>query len=247
MLVELVEIRPLLAIDLDVDEVLVHQGGDRGILEALVRHHVAPVAGRIADRQKDRLVVGARRGERGRVPRLPVDRIGAVLQQIGAGRFGEAVAHVGHRSPAWSGSGRGCRRVRLVSALCSIYMPSAPGKAARPRRGAPTAAPSGIASGRPVRRPDDDHAPIRHDLRSGDGSGAGRARHRPAVGAVRRRCLPAFDGTAAARAAPGSAAPHARSEERRGDRSGTGSVVSGTGELHRRGRARDARFTAVGR
>ena len=54
-LVDLVEIGPLLAIDLDVDEIGVHRRGDRRILERFVRHHVAPVARRVADRQQDRL------------------------------------------------------------------------------------------------------------------------------------------------------------------------------------------------
>ena len=57
MLVDLVEVRPLLAIDLDVDELRVHQLRDRRVLEALVGHDVAPVAGGVADREQDRLVL----------------------------------------------------------------------------------------------------------------------------------------------------------------------------------------------
>ena len=41
--VDLVEVGSLFAVDLDVDEVLVHQGSDLGVLEALVLHHVTPV------------------------------------------------------------------------------------------------------------------------------------------------------------------------------------------------------------
>ena len=93
MLVDLVEVGPLLAIDLDVDEVAVHQGGDLGVLEALVRHHMAPVAGGIADRKEDRLVLLPGGGECGLVPRLPVHRVVLVLEQVRAGGFGEAVAH----------------------------------------------------------------------------------------------------------------------------------------------------------
>ncbi len=51
---------PLFAVDLDVDVELVHQLRGRGVLEALVRHHVAPVAGRVADRHEHRLVASAR-------------------------------------------------------------------------------------------------------------------------------------------------------------------------------------------
>jgi len=39
-LVDLVEVGPLLAIDLDVDEEPVHHLGDARVLEALVRHDV---------------------------------------------------------------------------------------------------------------------------------------------------------------------------------------------------------------
>ena len=82
-LVDLVEVGPLLAVDLDVDERVVHHRGDRRILERLVRHHVAPVARRVADRQQDRLVLGARPGERLVAPRIPVDRD---CPRAGAGR-----------------------------------------------------------------------------------------------------------------------------------------------------------------
>ena len=50
--VERVDVGPLLAVDLDVDEVLVHQRRRRRALERLVRHHVAPVAGAVADRER---------------------------------------------------------------------------------------------------------------------------------------------------------------------------------------------------
>ena len=52
--VDRVDVGPLLAVDLDADEALVHQCRDRLVLERLVRHDVAPVAGRVADRQEDR-------------------------------------------------------------------------------------------------------------------------------------------------------------------------------------------------
>ena len=58
--------------------------GRRLVLEALVGHDMAPVAGGIADRQQDRPArlpgLGQRRGS----PWPPVHRIGLVLQQIGA-------------------------------------------------------------------------------------------------------------------------------------------------------------------
>ncbi len=63
-LINLVEIGTLFAVDFDIDEEFVHHRGDRRVLERLVRHHVTPVARRIADRQQYRLVLLARGGER---------------------------------------------------------------------------------------------------------------------------------------------------------------------------------------
>ena len=55
-----VEVGPLLAVHLDADEVLVHQRRGRLVLERLALHHVAPVAGRVADAEQDRLLLRAR-------------------------------------------------------------------------------------------------------------------------------------------------------------------------------------------
>src|SRR5918997_237835 len=46
--VDRVDVRALLAVHLDVDEVLVHDPGGRLVLERLALHDVAPVAGRVA-------------------------------------------------------------------------------------------------------------------------------------------------------------------------------------------------------
>jgi hypothetical protein len=89
--VDLVDVGPLLAVDLDVDEELVHQRRDLGVLERLVRHDMAPVAGRIAHRQQHRLVVAAGGGEGIVAPRVPVDRVVGVLAEVRAGLVGQAV------------------------------------------------------------------------------------------------------------------------------------------------------------
>ena len=91
--VEGVDVGALLAVDLDVDEVLVHVGGGLGVLEGLVLHHVAPVAGGVADREQDRAVLVAGAGQRLLAPRVPVDRVVAVLKQVGAGLPRRAVRH----------------------------------------------------------------------------------------------------------------------------------------------------------
>ncbi len=91
--VEGVDVGALLAVDLDVDEVLVHVGGGLGILEGLVLHHVAPVAGRVADREEDRAVFVAGARQRLLAPGVPVDRVVAVLKQVGAGLQRESIGH----------------------------------------------------------------------------------------------------------------------------------------------------------
>jgi hypothetical protein len=89
--VDAVQVGALLAVDLDADEVLVHHRGRLGVLERLVRHHVAPVAGGVADRQQDRLVLLAGPLQRLRPPRVPVDGVPGVLQQVRAGLLDQPV------------------------------------------------------------------------------------------------------------------------------------------------------------
>ena len=81
----------LLAIDLDAHEQLVHQPRRRVVLERLVLHHVAPVAGGVADAQQDGLVLAPRFFEGIVAPRVPVDRVVRVLEQIGALLVNQAV------------------------------------------------------------------------------------------------------------------------------------------------------------
>ncbi len=66
------------------------------VLEGLVSHHVAPVAGRVTDGKQDRFVLLPRQGERLRAPGVPVHRIVGVLLEVGTGFLGETVGHEGH-------------------------------------------------------------------------------------------------------------------------------------------------------
>ncbi len=91
--VDAIEVGALFAIDFDVDEVVVHEAGGLVVLERLVRHDVAPVARGVADAQKNRFVLALRSLERFRSPRVPVDGVPGVLEEIGAGLVGEAVRH----------------------------------------------------------------------------------------------------------------------------------------------------------
>ena len=89
--VERVDVGPLLAVHLDVHEALVHERGRLVVLERLVLHDMAPVAGRVADGEEDRLVLGAGLRERVLAPRVPVDRVVSMLEQVGTGFVREPV------------------------------------------------------------------------------------------------------------------------------------------------------------
>ena len=82
--VDVVEVGTLLAVDLDAHELGVHACRDLGVLERLVRHHVAPVAGRVADGEEDRPILRPRPVEGLRTPRIPVDGVLRVLEQVRA-------------------------------------------------------------------------------------------------------------------------------------------------------------------
>ena len=47
----------LLPVHFNGDKIFVEQLGDFGVLKALPGHHMAPVAGAVADAEKDRLVL----------------------------------------------------------------------------------------------------------------------------------------------------------------------------------------------
>ena len=78
--VDRVHVGPLLPVHLDRDHVLVEHRGRRGVLERLVRHHVAPVAGGVAHREHDRDVAAGGLGEGLLAPRPPVHRVVRVLE-----------------------------------------------------------------------------------------------------------------------------------------------------------------------
>ncbi len=81
--VNAVQVGSLLAVNLDVNEMVVHERGGFGVLEQLVRHHVTPVTGCVADAQEDGFFFAARFFQRFRSPRVPVNRVFGVLQKVG--------------------------------------------------------------------------------------------------------------------------------------------------------------------
>ena len=92
--VDRVDVGPLLSVDLDADELEVHQLGDARVLERLALHDVAPVARGVADAQQDRLVLRLRPLQRLLAPRVPVHGIVGVLQQVGAGLVDQSIRHM---------------------------------------------------------------------------------------------------------------------------------------------------------
>jgi hypothetical protein len=94
--VDRVEVGPLLAVELDAHEPLVHERGGRLVLERLPLHDVAPVARRVPDRQQDRPLLLTRAPERLLAPRIPLHGVVLVLKEVGRGL---ARKPVGHRHP----------------------------------------------------------------------------------------------------------------------------------------------------
>ena len=104
-----VHIGPFLAIDLDVDEGAVHLCRDVRVLERLVGHDMAPVAGGVAHAQQHGHLPAARLGEGVLAPLVPVDRVGGVLAEVWRARLAQSVAHLGTVAPP-EVNARGCRR-----------------------------------------------------------------------------------------------------------------------------------------
>jgi len=65
------------------------------LLERFAFHDVTPMAGRVADAQKNRLVLRARLGEGLIVPREPVHGVVLVLEQVGRFFAGKAIGVFG--------------------------------------------------------------------------------------------------------------------------------------------------------
>ena len=86
--VDRVDIGPLLAVHLDVDEGSVHELCRLVVLEGLALHDVAPVACGVADRQEDGAVLLAGQCQGFVAPGVPVDGVVRVLEEVGAGLGG---------------------------------------------------------------------------------------------------------------------------------------------------------------
>jgi len=95
--VDLVQVGTLLPIHLDRNVIPIENRRDGLVLEGLVLHHMAPMAGGVADAEEDQLVLAPCLLKRLFSPRIPIDRIAGVLQQVRASLAGKSV---GHRLPS---------------------------------------------------------------------------------------------------------------------------------------------------
>ena len=91
--VEAVNVRPFLPVYLDGYKTLVQQVGDLLVLEALVGHYVAPVAGAVADAEKDGFILSLGLFKGLLAPGIPVHGIVRVLAQVRAGLALQMVRH----------------------------------------------------------------------------------------------------------------------------------------------------------
>ena len=89
--VGVVGVRSFLTVDLDAGVVFVHEGRHFLVLEGLVFHDVAPVAGGVAYGKEDRFVQPGRLLEGFGSPGAPVDGVAGMLQQVGTALEDQAV------------------------------------------------------------------------------------------------------------------------------------------------------------
>src|SRR5438270_2081818 len=80
--VNTVDIRTFLPIHLNVYELAIHDLGCVITLERLMSHNVTPMAGGIANRQEDRLILPTRFLERFFAPWIPIHWIMRVLEKV---------------------------------------------------------------------------------------------------------------------------------------------------------------------
>ena len=92
-----VDVWSLFAVNFDIDEQLVHERSSFDIFKTFVGHYVAPVTRRIANRQKNRFSCCACESKSVFSPRIPIDRIVAMLAKVGADFVTEAIGHVRKR------------------------------------------------------------------------------------------------------------------------------------------------------
>ena len=81
--IKLIDVRAFFAIHLDADEEAVHHFGNRIIFEAFPLHHMTPIAGAISHAEKNWNIPLSRQRKSFLAPRMPVDGVVLVLQEVG--------------------------------------------------------------------------------------------------------------------------------------------------------------------
>ena len=134
-------------VDLDRHKVLVEVGGNFRVVEGLPCHHVAPMAGRIANGEEHRDIPGSGLGECFLGVRPPIHGLVRMLSQIGRSTAGDSLTH-GPEPTARSGalapnlrrqrrclSGPACPPARPAGCPCRVRRVPAGGLRPRPGSG----------------------------------------------------------------------------------------------------------------
>ena len=87
----MIDVRTFFPVELDGDEMLFQKLADRLVFKRFPLHHMAPVAGAIANAQQDWFALRFGAGKGFLSPRIPVYRIVLVLEQVGAFFRGKAI------------------------------------------------------------------------------------------------------------------------------------------------------------
>ena len=78
--IDLIDIRSFFPVDFDRDEPVIQHPGRLFVFEAFVCQNMAPMTGRITDRQENRFVCRTGSGKRFFPPWIPINRVGGVLE-----------------------------------------------------------------------------------------------------------------------------------------------------------------------
>jgi hypothetical protein len=91
----MIQVGSFFPVDLYIDKILVHDTGGRFIFKTFPLHHMTPVAGGIADADKDGLVLFLGPCQCFFSPGIPVDRIVSMLEQVRTGLVDKLVGMPG--------------------------------------------------------------------------------------------------------------------------------------------------------
>ena len=107
----MVDVGPLLSVHFDGNESLIEQLRHLRVLEGLMRHDMAPVAGGISNGKEDGLILLPCSAEGLVTPGVPLNGIPCMLEEIGTLLFDQTVTgHIFcHEDSLWKNDGRRSR------------------------------------------------------------------------------------------------------------------------------------------